>query len=59
MLQFNPYFRPTAEEALKSSMFKHMRIEALEAATPYFTLDIDVDRNEYEQDYEFKYPKSK
>ena len=34
MLEFNPYFRLTAEEALKSKVFDGIRIQAFERPSP-------------------------
>ena len=42
MLQFNPYFRPTAKELLKNKLFDKFRNENLEQAAPVkLTVDID------------------
>lgn len=51
MLEFNPYFRPTAKECLSSKLFDSIRVAGLEASAP-FKINIDVDRNEYKFDYE-------
>ena len=51
MLEFNPYFRPTAKECLQSKLFDSIRVAGLEASAP-FKINIDVDRNEYKFDYE-------
>ena len=51
MLEFNPYFRPTAKECLQSPLFSNIRVQGLEASAP-FKINIDVDRNEHKFDYE-------
>jgi len=51
MLEFNPYFRPTAKECLQSKLFDSIRVAGLEASAP-FKINIDVDRNEFKFDYE-------
>lgn len=42
MLQFNPYYRPTAKELLKSKIFDKIRCEDLEKSAPFKIL-IDID----------------
>jgi len=51
MLEFNPYFRPTAKECLQNKLFDSIRVTGLEASAP-FKINIDVDRNEYKFDYD-------
>ena len=51
MLEFNPFFRPTAKECLSNPLFKNIRVSGLEASAP-FKINIDVDRNEHKFDYE-------
>jgi len=51
MLEFNPQFRPTAKECLKNPIFDDIRVPGLEKSAPY-KINIDVDRNEYQFDYE-------
>ena len=51
MLEFNPYFRPTAKECLSHPLFKNIRVLGLETSAP-FKINIDVDRNEHKFDYE-------
>lgn len=46
MLEFNPFFRPTAKECLQSKIFDEIRVPDLEAAAP-FKINIEVDRNEH------------
>jgi len=42
MLQFNPYFRPSAKELLKHKIFDDYRRPDLEQPAPFkITLDID------------------
>jgi hypothetical protein len=53
MLHFNPYFRLTAKEALKSSLFSKIRVTALEKPAPY-KINIDADRNKYQASYQSK-----
>ena len=43
MLQFNPYFRPTAKEMLKHSIFDEIRTENEPEAD--FKVIIDIDKN--------------
>ena len=50
MLEFNPYYRPTARELLKSAIFDKIRIPSIEEPSPHKIL-IDIDKNEYKQDY--------
>lgn len=50
MLQYNPYFRPTAKQLLKNKIFDPIRVSANENRGPHkFVLNIDV--NEYKFDY--------
>ena len=35
MLEFNPYFRPTAKELLKNPIFDEIRIEENETISPH------------------------
>ena len=51
MLEFNPFFRPTAKECLSNPIFKNIRVPGLEASAP-FKINIDVDRNDHKFDYE-------
>lgn len=51
MLQFNPYYRPTAKECLQHKVFDKIRVAGLESNAP-FKINIDADRNEYKFDYE-------
>ena len=51
MLEFNPYFRPTAKECLSNPLFDNIRVQGLEQSAP-FKINIDVDRNELKFDYE-------
>lgn len=51
MLEFNPFFRPTAHEILKNKIFDSIRVPELEKGAP-ITYNIEVDRNEFEYDYE-------
>ena len=53
MLQFNPHFRVTAKEALKSPLFNSIRVSALEKPAPY-KINIDVDRNKLKSTYQSK-----
>ena len=45
MLQFNPYFRPSAKELLENKIFDNYRREDLEEASP-FKLSLDIDDKE-------------
>jgi hypothetical protein len=58
MLHFNPYFRLTAKEALKSSLFNNIRVTALEKPAPY-KINIDADRNKYQSVYQSQSPQSR
>jgi hypothetical protein len=49
MLQFNPYFRPTAKELLKHKVFDSIRTD-VEISAPNKIL-IDIDMNELTQTY--------
>ena len=51
MLEFNPYFRPTAKECLQNKIFDNIRVTGLEISAP-FKINIDVDRNQHQFDYE-------
>ena len=51
MLNFNPFFRPTAKECLQNKLFDKIRVQGLEASAP-FKINIDVDRNEFKYNYE-------
>ena len=51
MLSYNPQFRPTAKECLKNPIFDEIRVPGLEKSAPY-KINIDVDRNEYQFDYD-------
>ena len=51
MLEFNPYFRPTAKECLQNKIFDNIRVAGLEISAP-FKINIDVDRNQHQFDYE-------
>ena len=51
MLEFNPFFRPTAKECLQNKIFDSIRVAGLEVSAP-FKINIDVDRNEHQCDYE-------
>lgn len=56
MLEFNPYFRPSARELIRSAYFDDVRIEAYEMHTPgKLTLEIDEDEafNMEENDFKF------
>jgi hypothetical protein len=50
MLQFNPYFRPTTKELLKSKCFDDLDLPSKAISAPY-KLVIDIDENKYKQVY--------
>lgn len=50
MLQYNPYFRPTAKQLLQNKIFDSIRVPANEKKGPHkFVLNFDA--NEYKYDY--------
>ena len=49
MLEFNPYFRPTAKELLKHRVFDNLRSGQEVSAPKKIVIDIDV--NEFKQPY--------
>jgi len=51
MLEFNPYFRPTAKELLRHKIFDKIRISKNEEASPS-KIVVDIDKNEFKQSYE-------
>ena len=46
MLEFNPYFRPTARQLLKNKIFDSIRIPSIEERSPQ-KIVIDIDKNEF------------
>ena len=53
MLEFNPYFRPTAKDLLKNKIFDEYRMPELEEKCPS-RIKIDIDLNcekIYKEDY--------
>ena len=54
MLQFNPYFRPTARELLKNPIFDSIRIPACEKKAEFkLVIEHDLkDHGYYKDDYE-------
>jgi len=57
MLQINPYFRPSATECLKSSVFDQIRCKDMEkSAKEKIKLDVDADEAfDYENSKSMKY----
>jgi hypothetical protein len=51
LLEFNPYFRPTARELLKHSLFDDIRIKENEVSADYKII-IEID-NKYPQNYQY------
>ena len=53
MLEFNPFFRPTAKELLKNKIFTENRMPQVEEGCSHrIKIDIDVDCTDvYEDDY--------
>lgn len=51
MLEYNHYFRPSAEQLLKYPIFDSIRIPQNEVTAPY-KLVINVDQNDLKLDYE-------
>ena len=54
MLEFNPYFRPTAAQLIESKVFDKVRVPKNEKLDPISSLKnkIKVDHNDYRYDYE-------
>ena len=50
MLEYNPYYRPTAKQLLKSKLFDDIRVPDMQVIAP-FKIVINVDRNEWQQTY--------
>ena len=46
MLEFNPYYRPTARQLLKNKIFDGIRIPSIEERSPQ-KIVIDIDKNEF------------
>lgn len=55
MLEFNPYFRPSAYELLKSKFFDDIRCKQNQKQAPFkLLLDVDSDKNFDAAKSEFK-----
>lgn len=54
MLEFNPYFRPTASQLIESKVFDKIRVPKNEKLDPYSSLKskVKIDHNDYRYDYE-------
>ena len=54
MLEFNPYFRPTASLLIESNVFDSIRVPKIEKLDPYSSLKskVKIDHNDYRYDYE-------
>ena len=54
MLEFNPYFRPTASQLIESKVFDSIRVPKNEKLDPYSSLKskVKIDHNDYRYDYE-------
>ena len=50
MLQFNPFFRPTAKELLQHHIFDKIRFSINEADATH-GIRIDIDENKYKRDH--------
>ena len=46
MLEFNPYYRPTARELLNNPIFDKIRVKRMEQPAPK-KIVIDIDKNKY------------
>ena len=51
LLEFNPYFRPTARDILKHPIFDHVRIKENELSAEYKII-IEID-TKYPQNYQY------
>ena len=58
MLQFNPFFRPTAKELLQHHIFDKIRFSVNEADATH-GIKIDMDENKYKRDYDSPREKTK
>jgi len=54
MLEFNPYFRPTASQLIESKVFDSIRVPKNEKLDPYSSLKskVKIDHNDYRYDYD-------
>ena len=50
MLEYNPYYRPTAKQLLKSKLFDDIRVPEMQGIAP-FKIVIKIDNNEWQQTY--------
>ena len=57
MLEFNPYFRPTAEQLLKEELFEDIRSPEHEITVP-FKFNVGIDKNEFAFNYDTYKPKT-
>lgn len=51
MLNFNPYFRPSAKDLLKNEIFDKVRHKLLEAPME-FKISLQIDQEKYAYDFE-------
>lgn len=48
MLEYNPYFRPTAKQLLKLPIFDKIRIKSIETSSPFKIL-VNADKDKLKQ----------
>ena len=46
MLEYNPYYRPTARQLLKNKIFDKVRVSEKQNIAPY-KIVINIDKNEF------------
>jgi hypothetical protein len=46
LVQINPFFRPTAKEVLKSTIFDHIRNPKLEKTSVSYKIKLDIDHDD-------------
>ena len=58
MLEFNPYFRPTAKDLLKNPIFDNIR-KAENESTASSRIVLECDENKYQNIYDSEKPRTK